>query len=72
MWGGGPEPCVTHPDVIEIVAQNVIKELEQNPDRQNISVSQNDNDKFSFHQVSPSNLFLSVRVRSAADLCFQP
>ncbi len=44
--GGGPEPCVTHPDVIEIVARNVIKELDLNPGRRNISVSQNDNDTY--------------------------
>ncbi|MHC1768113.1 MAG: DUF4838 domain-containing protein [Verrucomicrobiia bacterium] len=43
MGGGGPEPCVTNPDVIEIVAQNAIKDLEQHPDWKNISVSQNDN-----------------------------
>ncbi|RJP18559.1 MAG: DUF4838 domain-containing protein [Candidatus Omnitrophota bacterium] len=46
MWGGGPEPCVTNPDVIEIVAQNVIADLDRQPDWQNISVSQNDNDKY--------------------------
>ena len=28
IGGGGPEPCVTHPDVIEIVARNVIKKLD--------------------------------------------
>jgi len=43
VGGGGPEPCVTNPDVIEIVAQNVIKELDKDPNRKNISVSQNDN-----------------------------
>ncbi|MGC9328741.1 MAG: DUF4838 domain-containing protein, partial [Candidatus Hinthialibacter sp.] len=46
MWGGGPEPCVTNPEVIEIVAQNVIRELDQHPGMKNISVSQNDNDKY--------------------------
>lgn len=46
MWGGGPEPCVTNPDVIEIVAQNVIEALDKNPELKNFSVSQNDNDKY--------------------------
>ena len=46
IHGGGPEPCVTHPDVIEIVARNVIKELDASPGRKNISVSQNDNDAY--------------------------
>lgn len=46
MGGGGPELCVTNPDVIEIVAQNVIKDLDQYPTLQNYSVSQNDNDAY--------------------------
>ena len=46
MWGGGPELCVTNPDVVEIVANKVIQELDANPNRQNYSVSQNDNDKY--------------------------
>ena len=46
MWGGGPEPCVTNPDVIEIVANKVIEELDKHPELQNYSVSQNDNDKY--------------------------
>ena len=46
MWGGGPEPCVSNPEVIEIVAQNVIAGLDQHPGMQNISVSQNDNDAY--------------------------
>ncbi|MFH1742618.1 MAG: DUF4838 domain-containing protein [bacterium] len=46
MGGGGPEVCVTNPDAIEIVAQNVIRELDQNPNQKNISVSQNDNDAY--------------------------
>lgn len=46
MGGGGPEPCVSNPEVIEIVARNVIQELDQNPGQKNISVSQNDNDAY--------------------------
>ena len=46
MWGGGPEPCVTHPAVIDIVTNAVLNEIEQNPDQANYSVSQNDNDKY--------------------------
>ena len=44
--GGGPEPCVTNPEVIEIVANGVIAALDQNPNQKNISVSQNDNDLY--------------------------
>ncbi len=46
VGGGGPEPCVTNPEVIEIVAQAVIRELDANPNQQNISVSQNDNAEY--------------------------
>ncbi|MEW6236896.1 MAG: DUF4838 domain-containing protein [Candidatus Omnitrophota bacterium] len=46
MGGGGPEVCVTNPDVIEIVAENVIHDLDANPNQKNISVSQNDNDDY--------------------------
>ncbi|MCB9783146.1 MAG: DUF4838 domain-containing protein [Candidatus Omnitrophica bacterium] len=46
MHGGGPEPCVTNPEVIEIVAKGVIEDLNNSPERRNISVSQNDNDAY--------------------------
>ena len=46
MGGGGPEPCVTNPEVVEIVADAVNAYLDENPDLQNISVSQNDNDAY--------------------------
>ncbi|NIA12497.1 MAG: DUF4838 domain-containing protein [Nitrospiraceae bacterium] len=46
VGGGGPEPCVTNPDVIDIVAEGVIAELDANPSLRNISVSQNDNDAY--------------------------
>ena len=41
--GGGPQPCPTNPDVIDIVTKGVLTELAQNPNQRNISVSQNDN-----------------------------
>jgi hypothetical protein len=46
MGGGGPELCISNPEVIEIVAQNVIKALDQHPQQKNFSVSQNDNDAY--------------------------
>ncbi len=46
VGGGGPEPCVTNPEVIEIVAEAVIRELDANPTLQNVSVSQNDNAEY--------------------------
>lgn len=41
--GGGPQPCVSNPEVIDIVTTNVIEELDQHPEMRNIAVSQNDN-----------------------------
>ncbi len=46
VGGGGPELCVTNPEVIDIVAERVIKELDASPGQKNISVSQNDNDVY--------------------------
>ena len=46
VGGGGPEPCVTNPEIIDIVADAVIKELDANPTLKNISVSQNDNAEY--------------------------
>jgi hypothetical protein len=40
------EPCLSNGEVLEIVTDAVLKELEKNPERENISVSQNDNDKY--------------------------
>ena len=43
VGGGGPEPCVTNPEVTDIVTEGVLAELDANPNLKNISVSQNDN-----------------------------
>ncbi len=43
--GDGTEPCLTNPDVLRIVSEAVLAELKANPQRENISVSQNDNNK---------------------------
>ena len=37
------EPCKSNPEVIKIVTESVLAELAKNPNRSNISVSQNDN-----------------------------
>jgi hypothetical protein len=39
------EPCLTNPEVLKIVTAAVLEELKANPKQENISVSQNDNDK---------------------------
>ena len=46
MGGGGPELCLTNPDVLRIVTESVLDDLKKNPGMKNISVSQNDNDKY--------------------------
>ena len=40
------EPCLTNPDVLRIVTQAVLEQLTKNPNAGNVSVSQNDNDKY--------------------------
>jgi hypothetical protein len=46
MGGGGPELCLTNPDVLRIVTDTILDALKKHPDMENISVSQNDNDKY--------------------------
>lgn len=40
------EPCVTNPEVIDIITQGVLDDLAANPDLENVAVSQNDNDAY--------------------------
>jgi len=40
------EPCLTNPDVLRIVTEHVLKDLQAHPQAENISVSQNDNNKY--------------------------
>ncbi len=44
--GGGPQLCVTNPEVIEIASDTVIKYLDEHPVLRNISVSQADTDAY--------------------------
>jgi hypothetical protein len=46
MGGGGPELCLTNPDVLRIVINKILDALKKHPDMENISVSQNDNNKY--------------------------
>lgn len=40
------EPCLANPEVLEIVTASALAELRANPTAENISISQNDNDKY--------------------------
>lgn len=40
------EPCLTNPDVLRIVTAAVLEEIARHPENANVSVSQNDNDKY--------------------------
>jgi hypothetical protein len=44
--GGGPQLCVSNPDVIKEVAKNAISYLDEHPDLRNFSVSQADTAKY--------------------------
>jgi len=46
MGGGGPELCLTNPDVLRIVINTILDALKKHPGMENVSVSQNDNDKY--------------------------
>jgi hypothetical protein len=46
MGGGGPELCLTNPDVLRIVTGTILDALQKHPGMENISVSQNDNNKY--------------------------
>ncbi|MCZ6679760.1 MAG: DUF4838 domain-containing protein [Candidatus Poribacteria bacterium] len=44
--GGGPQLCVTNPEVIEIAAAAAIRYLDEHPELKNVSVSQADTDAY--------------------------
>ncbi|MBE6599450.1 MAG: DUF4838 domain-containing protein, partial [Ruminococcaceae bacterium] len=44
-WGPG-QLCLTNPDVLHIVTENVLKQLRENPEMKIVEVSQADNQKF--------------------------
>ncbi len=44
--GGGPQPCVSNPEVIDIIAKGVVEALDADPTARNIAVSQNDNGEY--------------------------
>jgi hypothetical protein len=46
MHGGGPELCLTNPEVVDVVTENVLADLRKQPHLRNYSVSQNDNDAY--------------------------
>lgn len=44
--GGGPQLCVTNPEVIKIAAESAIRHIDEHPGIKNISVSQADTDRY--------------------------
>ncbi|MBI5095175.1 MAG: DUF4838 domain-containing protein [Candidatus Hydrogenedentes bacterium] len=46
MDGGGPQLCVSNPEVIELITQAVIKKIEKDPSVKCVSVAQMDNGGF--------------------------
>ncbi len=45
-FGGGPQPCLTNPAARAIVTAAVLDEIAAHPERDNVSVSQTDNDLY--------------------------
>jgi hypothetical protein len=46
MGGGGPQLCMTNPDVLEVVVQAVLEEIEKNPTAKNINIAQMDHESY--------------------------
>ncbi len=44
--GGGPQLCMSNPDLIEVVVNAVLEEIKKNPAARNINIAQMDNDSF--------------------------
>jgi hypothetical protein len=44
--GGGPQLCMSNPDLIEVVANSVLEEIKQNPTARNINIAQMDNENY--------------------------
>ena len=44
--GKGNEPCLTNPNVVRIVTEATLEQIARYPHRANVSVSQNDNNKY--------------------------
>jgi hypothetical protein len=42
LFGGGPQLCVTNPEVVELASEAAIKQLDEHPEFRNVSVSQAD------------------------------
>lgn len=45
-YGGGPQVCVTNPDVIKILTKAVFKKIAEYPEIKNVSIVQNDNEYY--------------------------
>ena len=46
MFGGGPQLCMTNPDVLEIVVQATLDAIEKNPETKNFNVAHMDNGSY--------------------------
>jgi len=46
MGGGGPQLCMSNPEVIEAVTATVIEEIKKNPTARNINIAQMDNESY--------------------------
>jgi len=73
--GGGPQLCVSNPDVIKILTDAVLKEIAKHPEARNVSLSQNDNqyyctcnncDSINQREASPMGSHMAM-VNTVAD-----
>ncbi len=45
-YGGGPQLCVTNPDVIRLMKEAIYKEIKDNPEQKNFAIVHNDNEYY--------------------------
>ncbi|HNQ72685.1 MAG TPA: DUF4838 domain-containing protein [Verrucomicrobiota bacterium] len=69
MGGGGPQLCMSHPGLVEVVVQAVLAEIAKDPRARNISIAQMDNESYC---TCPACAALDAREEShaAATLSF--
>ncbi len=69
LFGGGPQLCVTNPEVVELTAEAAIRQLDEHPEFRNVSVSQADT--YAYCRCGPCEA-INVREDSAmgAQLAF--
>ncbi|MCO5052157.1 MAG: DUF4838 domain-containing protein [Verrucomicrobiae bacterium] len=63
MGGGGPQLCMSNPELVEVVVQAVLEEIRKDPSARNINIAQMDNESYC---TCPNCAALDAREESHA------